>query len=491
MLSMTGAKVYFILLGYSVQLMLPRLLGSPELFGLYSSAMSIVSILTNLLVVATIQTVSKQVSESADREAPALRQGLEVQLVVGVVLAAGLLLAAPGLAWVKGDPRVVPLFRVASIVMLSYALYAALVGSLNGRKRFHHQAALDVTYSTLRTAGLLGAAALGLGPLGCFTGFAGAASTVLLIALFVVGLGRPGDRIPWAKWLTFMAPLWLYHLFLNLILQFDLFLVSSSVTHMSVDAGMAAQAASELGNRYAGFYRAAQTFAFVPYQLILSVAFVIFPMVSSAVSLGDQAQARSYITNALRFSLIVLLAIAAPVSGAADGVMRLAYQPEYLAGSQALSVLAPGMACFALFVIGATILSGAGMPGRAAAIAGVSVVTVTVCNLVLVRWVGVGEHTLVAAAVGTSIGTTLALVAIAIAVHRRFGAFIPALCVVRVVLGAGVGFLVARFVPHDTAIGALSALISGGLAYLAALFALRELGRADLDAVLSVLGRRR
>ena len=94
MLSMTGAKVYFILLGYSVQLMLPRLLGSPELFGLYSSAMSIVSILTNLLVVATIQTVSKQVSESADREAPALRQGLEVQLVVGVVLAAGLLLAA-------------------------------------------------------------------------------------------------------------------------------------------------------------------------------------------------------------------------------------------------------------------------------------------------------------------------------------------------------------------------------------------------------------
>ena len=58
------------------------------------------------------------------------------------------------------------------------------------------------------------------------------------------------------------------------------------------------------------------------------------------------------------------IAIAAPVSGAADGVLRLAYQPEYLAGSQALSVLAPGMACFALFVIGATILSGAGMPGR-------------------------------------------------------------------------------------------------------------------------------
>jgi len=491
MLSMTGAKVYFILLGYSVQLMLPRLLGSPELFGLYSSAMSIVSILNNLLIVATIQTVSKQVSEGPEREAPALRQGLELQLVVGLCLAAGLVAAAPGLAYVKGDPRVIPLFRIASVVLFAYALYAALVGSLNGRKQFHHQAGLDVTYSTLRTGGLLGAAALGLGPVGCFSGFAAAASTVMLVALLIVGIGSPGGRIPWKSWLSFMAPLWLYHLFLNLILQFDLFLVSSSVTHMSVESGIDAAAAGELGNRYAGFYRAAQTFAFVPYQLILSVAFVIFPMVSSAVSLGDQDKARSYIAGALRFSLIVLLAIAAPVSGAADGVMRIAYQPEYLAGSDALSVLAPGMACFALFVIGATILSGAGMPGRAAVIAGTGVVTVIGCNLLFVRFVGVGDSTLIAAATGTSVGTTLSLAAVGTVVYKRFGAFIELRCAVRVLLSAGVAFAAARFTPHDTALTALSALIVGGLAYLAALFALRELGKADVQAVLSVVGRGR
>ncbi len=46
---------------------------------------------------------------------------------------------------------------------LCYALYAALVGSLNGRRMFMHQAGLDMTFSTVRTIGIVGAAALGYG----------------------------------------------------------------------------------------------------------------------------------------------------------------------------------------------------------------------------------------------------------------------------------------------------------------------------------------
>lgn len=494
-LSMTGAKLYFIVMGYTVQLALPRLLGTPEAFGLYSAAMSVVSILNNLLIVATIQTVSRQVSRQAhggaQQEGTALRQGLRIQLLVGAALALGLVVAAPGLALVKGDPRIVPLLRTAAIVLFCYAVYATLVGSLNGRRRFLQQAGLDITYSTLRTVGILGAAALGLGALGAFQGFAAAAVLVLCVALWKVGTGAPGGKAPLRAWLSFMAPLWAYHLCLNLILQFDLFLVTSSVTHLSAGAGMAADAASALGNRYGGFYRAAQTFAFVPYQLILSVAFVVFPMVSSAVSVGDAAATRSYIRSALRFSLIVLVAIAAPVSGAAAGVMRIAYQPEYLAGAPALAVLSPGMACFALFVVGATILSGAGLPGRAAAVAGVAVVLVVGCNLGFVRAVGVGPLTLTAAAAGTSVGTGFALLTMGTMVYRRFGAFLPLPSLLRV-LGAGaVAFWVARLCPHDAPLPALGALVAGGLSFLLALVVAGELGAAELAAARAVLHRRR
>jgi stage V sporulation protein B len=487
--SISAAKLYFIFAGYAVQIMLPRLLGSPEAFGLYSSAMSLVSILNNLLIVATIQTVSKRVSESPADAPHALRQGLKLQLATAVVLGSALYSLAPTLADALLDPLLAPLFRVAAVVVACYALYAALVGSLNGRQLFQRQAALDMTYTTLRTVGLLGAAGLGFGAVGAMTGFAGAAFLVLTAAIFAVGLGAPGKQTPWRDWVAFMAPLWLYQLFLNLALQVDLTFLKRSVAELSVAGGMTAALAAETASRYAGFYRAAQTFSFVPYQLILSVTFVIFPMVSQAVSLGDLASTRSYIRNALRFSLIVLLAIAAPISGAADGVMHIAYPDAYLSGSAALATLSLGMVCFAMFVIAATILSGAGQPGLCAAIAAVTVAIVVGCNIGFVRAVGVGEHTLWAAAAGTSVGTTFALLAVGIALKLRFGAFIPIPSALRIGISAAVAFGVAHTVPHPNALGSLLALIAGGTAYLATLVLVGELGASERAALLRIVRR--
>lgn len=491
-LSITAAKVYFIFAGYAVQIALPRLLGSPEKFGLYSAAMSIVSILNNVLIAATIQTVSKRVSESPDTAAPTLRQALLLQVAVGGSLACALFASADLLAArVLLDPLLAPLFRIASGVVLAYAVYATLVGSLNGRQLFQRQAGLDMTYTTLRTAGILGAAALGFGVIGAIAGFTMAAGAVLAIALVVVGVGSAGPRSSWKTWFAFMAPLWLYQLCLNLILQVDLTVLKRTVADIAREHGESVAAAADLASRHAGFYRAAQTFSFVPYQLLLSVAFVVFPMVSHAVAIGDLDATRRYIHNALRFSLIVLLAIAAPVAGASQGVMHIAYPDAYLSGSDALSVLSLGMACFALFVMGATILSGAGRPGLAAGIAAVAVVLVVGLNLVFVHMAGVGEHTLTAAATATSVACVAALTAVAYSVHARFGAFLARATAVRVLSAAAVGFVAARVVPSGTALGALAALCAGGIAYLVALFVVRELTATDVAYVRGILSRRK
>jgi hypothetical protein len=42
------------------------------------------------------------------------------------------------------------------VIVLLYGVYAPLVGSLNGRRRFLEQAGLDIGYGALRTAGLVG-----------------------------------------------------------------------------------------------------------------------------------------------------------------------------------------------------------------------------------------------------------------------------------------------------------------------------------------------
>jgi stage V sporulation protein B len=490
LLSITGAKIFFIVTSYAVYIVLPRLLGSPDAFGLYSAAMAAVSILNNVLIVSTVQTVSKLVSEDEARAGPTLRQALRLQLVLGGVLGGGLFLMAPLVAdHALRVPAVGPLLQVASAVVLSYALYAALVGSLNGRRLFQRQAGLDATFSLLRTTGILGAAALGFGALGAIAGFSSAAVIILTVAFLVVGVGRGQAGAPWplGRWLGFMAPLWIFHAALNGILTIDVLVLTRSVVDLATAAGEDARAASELATHYAGLYRAAQVFAFVPYQLILSMTFVVFPMISRATTAGDVEATRRTIHVALRFSVLVLLAAAAPVAGASAGIIRLAYPDAYLAGAGALGVLIFGLAMFALFVIGATILSGAGRPMLSAAVASVALVVVVMGNRLLVMAAGIGDHTLRAAAAGTTLGMGVALVIVGVLVHRTFGAFLPWPAVGRALIAAAAAWAVARLLPSDSTGGALLAVVAGFVTYMVALVVVRELRGDDLRALRRVL----
>lgn len=238
LVSIAFAKVFFIVGSYAVQLVLPRIL-TPESFGLYSSALNVVSILNNVLIVSTVQSVSKFVSENGPRSGSVLRFGLLVQTGVGLVAGSALFLGADGIAQLLYDERLGPLLRIASAVVFSYALYAALVGALNGRHLFQRQASLDMTFSVLRMGGILGAAAMGWGALGAVAGFSAAAVIILLIAIAWVGFGDSHRDAPVTlrRWLVFTAPLWLYHGFLNGLMQIDLALLKRTIAALALEGG--------------------------------------------------------------------------------------------------------------------------------------------------------------------------------------------------------------------------------------------------------------
>lgn len=484
-----AGKIIFIVTSFGVALALPRLF-SQEMFGRFSVVFGLASIGNNILVASTLQTVSKLVADDDAQSLGTLRRGLSVQAVIGAILGAALFLGAPLLADFYNDPERAPLFRVAGFVLFAYAIYATCVGYLNGRRRFADQARLDMTFAALRTTGLIGGAALGIGAIGAMLGFGIAAGTIMVVGLVVVGLGRPGSTLPIRRWLTLLAPIALYQLSLNGLMQVDLQMLDVTVSDIAVREGRSLDVARELSGSLSAAYSAAQKFAFVPYQLILSVTFIVFPMVSRATTLGDEATTQRYIRGAMRFSLLVLLWIATPIAGAASGVMRIAYPESYLIGSDALGVLVLGQVAFALFVIGATILTGAGRALHAAGIGVGALVVVLIGTRLAVTSAGIdGDAALVATALGTSLGTVLALVAVGVTVHAAFGAFIPTMSALRC-LGAGAtGFAVARFVPHETAFTAILALGLGFVAYGVALVAFSEVGKTELEALRTILRR--
>ncbi|MEM9071322.1 MAG: hypothetical protein AAGE52_22640 [Myxococcota bacterium] len=493
LVAIAGAKAWFILTSYAIQLGLPRLLDSAAEFGLYKAALSGVSILNNVLIVATIQSVSKQVSEQEDAAPALLRQALRIQLVLGGVLAASLYVSAPLLAGFLLDASLVPLLRIGCVVVLAYAVYGALVGVLNGRRLFSRQATLDVSFSTLRAIGIIGGAALGFGAFGALAGWGSAAIAVTLLAVVLTRsdlFGSGGSALPLRRWLSFMAPIWIYQACLNGVLLLDLQVLKRTLAEMSIAAGIPSAEAALNASQYVGYYGAAQTFAFVPYQLILALTFVIFPMVSRATAAGDREAAQHTIKQAMRFSLLVLLSIAAPVAGAADGVMLIAYPAEYVVGGSALAILIFGVVAFALFVICATVLSSAGRPTLAAIVAGVAVAVVVLSGRFLILASGGGAASLPAVATGTSVGMGVAFVLAASVVYAQFRALFHPLTVLRAAIAAALAWVTAYAIPHQTRLMALVALVVGFLAFGLALALLREITRRDLDGIRNALRSR-
>jgi O-antigen/teichoic acid export membrane protein len=172
-------------------------------------------------------------------------------------------------------------------------------------------------------------------------------------------------------------------------------------------------------------------------------------------------------------------------------VIRLAYTAEYLPAAEALRVLVLGLVPFALFVIAATAVSGAGRPFVSALIAGGALAVLVVSVRGLIALSGPGEGALVAAALGTSIGAFVALVAIGAVSLRQFGAFIPPLSVLRGLAAGAVGAGVAWIVPHGGKLSSLVALATGFAAYGVALVVLREISPAELRAARDLARRRK
>jgi stage V sporulation protein B len=482
-----AAKAWFLLTGFAQPLVLTRLLLG-EGYGLYGVVLNVVSILNNVVVAGSIQAMSHAVTEGG---VTALRKGLLVHAALGVLLAGSLVAGADLLgAGVLHDPRLPPLLRLGAIVVLDYSVYAALVGALNGRRRFRAQAGLDITFATLRTGLVLGLAASPLRVTGAIAGFAIASVIILLVAL---ALHRRELRAPadpavstagFARhYARFFAPVLVYQFALNLVLQADL-LVMKSVLARRPGVDEAAV------NTLAGVYKAVQNFAFLPYQLLLAVTFVVFPVVSKATLEGDREATAGFVRGAMRFSALGLGAMLAVLGGMPGGVLRLAYRPPFDQGAPVLRWLSLAQGAFALSVIGTTIVLAAGRTAAATALMATMLAAVFAGNLVGLAASPADLSALTHTALGTLFGCLVGLVVVGAYVRRTFGAFLSLATAARVTACAVGAAAVGAWVPWPGKVGTLAGAAVIALVYAALLLATRELGAAEIARIRRVVLRR-
>lgn len=483
-LAIAGAKLAFILFGFVQQIMLPRLVGVDG-YGQAKIVLSIVSIVNNAIVAVSIQGVSRAVSSAkAGREPEAFRAALRVHVILAMAVSTTFALAAGTIADLVNVPHLATPLRLTAAVVLLYGVYAPLVGNLNGTRRFVTQAALDTGYGAMRTVGLaLGAIVFmragGSGVIGVFAGFIAAAAIIFPIALWKTGIGREGEPSqPTRAYLRFLVPLAGGQILLNMLMQTDSILLRRAMGH------------ADGADTLQGVYSGAQQFSFLPYQLLMSVTFILFPMLARAQADNDKAAVKSYTVAGVRLALILTVLISGTVAAIAPHLLRVMFPKPMWAGGDALRILSMGMAAFSIVGITCAALTGLGRAFDAAVLTGVGAALIAAaCSIILPR-TPYGLGMLTSAATATSIA--LALTAIAGGFHLRSiaGGFAAPSTLVRVLFALAVTVGLGTRLPWLGVVGTVveaAAMFGLGLVLLVVT---GEIGKADLDRVKQVVGKK-
>ena len=490
-LAVTFAKVYFILLGLVQQWALPRVLGL-EGYGALSRVLSMASIAYNPVTTTSIQGVSRAITQASPVDQPAVvRRVLSVHAAFAVLLSAAFFLLAPVLGEATGASHVLRGLQILSAVMLLYGLYTPLIGVLNGQRRFLLQAGLDMTAATLRTTGLIVGAlsfSKGFGVEGATTGFVLSALAVLLFALSVVGIGRRGvGGLSVGAHLQFVAPILFGQVLLNLLLQADLQLLGRFATQAATSANLPASAADSL----VGAYRQTQLFSFLPYQILIALTFILFPMLAGAVHAGDHEAVKRYVKTGVRLAMLIAGAMVTVTAGLSGPLLTLIFSAESARlGARALELLAIGFGVFAIFGVLTAVLNSLGRERYSVLITGLAVALVAILCFVRVRGGELGEPLLIRTAQATTTGLFVAALGAALLVHRVAGAVVAPLTFVRVVASLAAVVVVAHQLPAPGKMMTLVYAACLPLAYIVLLLLSRELSKADLELVRAVLRRR-
>lgn len=479
------AKGWFLFAGLLMQLLLPRFFGSSAVFGMWALVSAWLSAPNNVIVTATIQAVAHFAATGAVESAK--RAALRMNLLLGCGTALGFFLLAPVIANFEHDAELIPLLRLAALIVLLYSFYAVFVGAANGARQFHKQAGLDMAFATLRVFLVLAAAALWHATLPALGGWVLTAAICLLLSALWVGLPRPaaGEApLEVRRLLGYIGWLFLYLSTLNILMFLDGWWLKRLCMEGAGNTALEGVSVNAL----VGVYGSAQTVARLPYQLILAGAFIVFPLLSVPALQADRARARLYITATLRYALIAMLGMVVALGMRPEATLRLLYPAEYSTGAAALSILLAAYACFSLLGIIGTITNSLGHT-KETAVMGVLVALFTTASVYFSIEKSLAQHELPlrAAALGLLIGMGGGLVLNLIYLYVRLRATLPLGSLLRVggalLLAMGLG----RIWPAagtaglwGSKFGTLLCSGFGLLLYLLVLVLSGELSRAEL-----------
>jgi len=316
------ATAIFMLAGYGVNVFLARFLG-PADYGIYSVVISLVSLLSLLLVRGMETATSKFISQRPGSAEAVKASALKLNLLIGLAAAAVYFLSADLIAFLLQDPSIAQFIRFSVIIIPAYFLYPAVLGYLNGLKKYSKQSLVIISYSIAKFVAIFLFVYFGFSIWGALFGFALAPLVGVAFGMFFSRSEKIKGDFDWKKLLRFSIPLTIFIFSLNSASAIGLLLVKSILVE----------------NALVGYYRVALNIGELVYYFTIALSSALFPFVSNSFAKQNSLEFNYHLKKAFKYFLIFVVPATVFIWVFSKEFVLLLFGNEFLAATQPLTIL--------------------------------------------------------------------------------------------------------------------------------------------------------
>ncbi len=485
----TVSEIIFNLSGFVIHSVLGRFLG-PADYGRYGLIITLTTMVIILIGNGIPTAMAKYISEYFETNVAMVKvikkQAMILQtLLIGVVTIV-FFLAVPFISGLLGDPTLIPLFRLSTLIIPAFAAASFYFSYYTGLHRFNLQATLKTLRSIFRIGFVIGLALL-FKVKGSIAGYIIAPTSVFLVALAIDKFKvnrelktthelsankNELERInsfDWRKLVNYAWQIIIFFLAYEFLISIDLYMVKGILRN----------------DQLTGIYNAALTVGRIPYYIFYAMTIFLLPMVSKSTSSGNHEETTKILSQSLRLMLILLVPMIILMSVFAKPILLDFYGKKYTAGALPMSILEYGVGFLTVFYVLSFALNGAGKTKIVMNISIIGVILNAILNYILIK-----RFSITGSAIATSITSFIIMVIILVYLFRDFGILVKAKNVIKIMAAGILLYLASLFFSRGEILFLLWSLILFAF-YLFLLYIFGEIKKEDLAILKDIIRRKK
>jgi stage V sporulation protein B len=459
----TVSEIVFNFSGYVIQSALGRFLG-PADYGRYGIIITLTTMIIILIGNGIPTAMSKYISECFETNIEKVRvikkQAVYLQTIIISALTLIFYFSIPLIAKALGDPSLISLFRISTLIIPSFALASFYFSYYTGLHKFNIQSVLKTVRSMMRILFIVGLALL-FRLKGAIVGAIIAPFATFGVA-YLIDVFKTDKELKklqseqvkkmdssvsfdWRKLVQYAWQIVAFFLAYELLISIDLYMVKGILRDDFVT----------------GIYNASLTVGRVPYFIFYALTIILLPVISKSTAKNDHKETRNVISQTLRLMLVILVPAIVLMSAFSKPIIHFFFNRGFEQAAYPMSILVYGVGFLTIFYVMSYVMNGAGKTKIPMFLAIIGAFINIVLNYFLINRYGI-----VGSAIATSITSFIAAIAMLYFLYRYFKVGFGLTSAIKAFAGGLLIFFLSKFMPA----GNISFVFSG--IFLFAIYAL-------------------